>query len=180
MAEVVLFGQEKIKVILSQHFKAYYNYNINSLDDEDEDNIDELRAESATAIDAFQALFADRNEFSDTNAIQKFFSGAFSANEEAVLQKLYLWIGQSISRHGVEDGKIYRSAEMPDELASSIECFVKTCKALRDDEDYLRPSLWPVVEIVKIGLQQSPLLNRGIVLADLPGIITQTLLVGED
>ena len=66
-----------------------------------------------------------------------------------MLEKLFGWVQDSISRCGAEGGIIRRSAYAPEDFASGIEQFVKSCKHLVDENDCYVPPLWPLVQVVK-------------------------------
>ena len=76
-----------------------------------------------------------------------------------------------ISLHGGEKGIIHRSSDIPEGIAGSLEPFVTKNPVLVDEDDEkieAVPSLWPIVKIVRVGLQ-AKILSRGLVIADLPG-----------
>lgn len=191
MAEVTILPTQTIRCILYHHFQAYYIHKIESQNDrEDREKPDELMLEEQegkfkTADDAFKALFANRDEFSNAQATEEFFKDATSAKDATILNKLWQWTAEAILGSGAKDGIIRRTADEPGELMDQIEHCVKTCTTVKDTDDCPTPSLWPIVEIVKykhpdcltfkaanklcrVGLR-SPLLERGLIFADLPG-----------
>lgn len=163
-----MFNHNTIRVILQVHLEKYYKYNFESRDDLDQEALDELNAESTTALETFQALFLNRDQFKNENSANRYIQKASSACDKDILEQLYQWVHESISKSGAQNGIILRSADAPDELANNIARFVKTCPDSVDDEGYSLPSLWPIVEVVRVGLR-SPLLERGLIVADLPG-----------
>ena len=68
---------------------------------------------------------------------------------------------------GDEDGLLCLNGHTGEELGGKIEPFANTCTDV-DDKGRRTPSLWPLVEIVRVGLQ-SRLLKQGLVIADLSG-----------
>ena len=76
-----------------------------------------------------------------------------------------------ISLHGGEKGIIHRSSDIPEGIAGSLEPFVTKIPVLVDEDDEpieAVPSFWPIVKIVRVGLQ-AKILSRGLIIADLPG-----------
>ena len=76
-----------------------------------------------------------------------------------------------ISLHGGEKGIIHRSSDIPEGIAGSLEPFVTKNPVLVDEDDEpieAVPSFWPIVKIVRVGLQ-AKILCRGLIIADLPG-----------
>ena len=149
MVEITLFEPATVQHILKTHLGIYYRHIHESCENMDQEELDELNAHVETAIETFQALFANRDEFSDEGRTKEFLEQAQLASDPKVLQTLYRWIEEYISRCDAEGGIIRRSAYAPEELASEIEPFVKSCKHLRDENDYHVPSLWPLIKQVK-------------------------------
>ena len=168
MAEIKFYGLDKIRTIIRHEFGAYYNYSIADIGNESQETQDELSACQETAVEIFKALFADREEFCNEDAIEDFFSTATSAEDRNVLNTLVKWVERIMIEYGANDGLLRLNAYSVEELAGKVAPFTKTCTSMANDEGRLSPSLWPLVEIVKVGLQ-SRLLKHGLVIADLPG-----------
>ena len=149
MAEIMLFEPFGVQRILEVHLGSYYRYVHRSVEKMDQEAIDELNSHVSTALETFQALFANREEFSDEERTKEFLEQAQSASDLKLLQKLSGWIQESIAESGAVDGIIRRSASAPEELATKIERFVKSCKHLLDDNDCHLPSLWPLIRGVR-------------------------------
>lgn len=130
---------------------------------------DEREAEATTAFDAFKALFADLPGFCDQDAIKESLNKGKSPVDETILRQLCEWTSRSIRHYGEQDSLIEPTADASEELADATAPFIKTCVNLEDDEGRRTPSLWPVVRLVQVGLP-SPTLERGIIIADLPGL----------
>lgn len=138
--------------------------------DVDQEALDDMNDNSTTAFDAFKALFADRAEFKDESSATAFLGTAGSANDVTMLQRLLDWVKELVAEYCGQSGIIRRTGFTPDELAKEIERFVKPSSTLVDDDGRPVPSLWPIVSMVKVGLR-SPLLERGLIIADLPGTL---------
>ena len=149
VAEIVLYEPASVQRTLKSHFGWYYRHLHESLETMDQEAIDDLNAHVETASEIFQALFANREEFSDEERMKDFLEQAQSESDPEMLQTLFEWIQESISYFGAEDRIIRRSAYAPEELARETEPFVKSCKYLRDENDCQIPSFWPLVQRVR-------------------------------
>ena len=167
-AEVTFLGREEVRKMIRDQFKAYYDYQFGDQAAMEPDALDELGAAHETAIETFKALFSNKDDFSDDDTIEDFFSTATSAEDRHILQTLNAWLDATMAEYGADDGLIYFDANTSEELASRVQHFVKTCTDREDFQHRPAPSLWPVVEIIRVGLY-SRLLARGLVIADVPG-----------
>lgn len=168
MAEIKFYGFDKIRNIVQHESRAYYNFTIANIDDEDQETKVELSACQETAVETFKALFANRKEFRDEDTIENFFSTAESVEDRNILNTLIKWVERIMVEYGANDGLLCLNAYSVEELAGKVAPFANTSTHVANDEGRLNPSLWPLVEIVRVGLQ-SRLLNQGLVIADLPG-----------
>ncbi|KAL8651588.1 MAG: hypothetical protein Q9210_003171 [Variospora velana] len=171
VAEVVLFDHGKVKSILEGYLQDYRMASIEEKDDLDVDALEDMRNRSNTAIDVFRALFADRREFQD-EAGMHLYLGRMQHSFDTVLRQMLRWTEDLISKSGTTHRLFYKSAQTASSLRESIELFMKMT------ESHDTPLLWPIVDIVRyfaqkphmaIGLK-TPLLERGLVIADLPGL----------
>ncbi|KAM0805279.1 hypothetical protein BDR22DRAFT_969026 [Usnea florida] len=169
MSEITLERPITVRRILQSHLDRYHSSLCLSNETMDQEAIDELNAHVSTAIEIFQELFADREEFSNEERTREYLERAQSASDTKMLDQLCEWIQESISNYGAEGGILRRSAYAPEELANEIERFVKSCKHVLDEDDCHVPSLWPLVRTVRVFLD-SALLKRGLIIADLPGL----------
>lgn len=149
VAKILLFEPISIEQTLKTHLDSYYRYVHGSVDTMDQEAIDELNANVSTALETLQALFANHEEFSHEDRTKEFLGQAQSTSDPKMLQKLFSWTQDTISRCGAEGGIICRSAYAPEDLASEIESFVKSCKHLLDEDDCRVPSLWPLIRSVR-------------------------------
>lgn len=149
MAEISLFEPSRVQHTLKVHLGSFYRYAHGSIEAMDQEEIDDLHAHVTTALETFQALFADREEFSNEERTKEFLEQAHSESDPKMLQQLYGWIQESISKCGAEGGIIRRTAYAPEELASETERFVTTCKHFFDENDCHVPSLWPLIKAVR-------------------------------
>ena len=152
--------------MIRQHFRDYALHKQSDQDmDSNEFQLSFMR--SQTAVETFQTLFRDRDEFADQTRIHEFLDSATMSSRDARLSKLLDWIEELLSEYDLVDDVLRLSAGTPAELSKVIEPFVKTPASA--SEDSIPPSPWPIVHRVKIGLD-SALLGEGLIIADVPGI----------
>ena len=172
-AEIELFNMEEIRKMMREHLEAYYGYHFNRQDEVSEDELDTAELDAGTALKVFQALFADREEFRGQDRAQNFLRTAKSSSDSAILSELVAWIENLISLIGGEGGIVHRSSDTTEDLALKLETFVGINSILENENGETLealPSLWPIVKIVRVGLQ-SHFLSQGLVIADLPGML---------
>ena len=172
-AEIELFNMEDITKMMTGHLEAYYEYHFNRQDEISEDELETAELDAGTALKIFQALFADREEFRSQERARNFLETAKSSSDSAILSKFEVWIANLISLIGAEGGIVHRSSDTTEDLAIKLEAFVGMNPILEDENGETFeavPSLWPIVKIVRVGLQ-SHFLRQGLVIADLPGML---------
>ncbi|KAL8690304.1 MAG: hypothetical protein Q9218_004224 [Villophora microphyllina] len=165
-AHIDLFDEPQIKTILKGHLRDYWLGNLQPEDDTDLDTLKDMRLQSDTALEVFQALFADRPEFENRVNEGEFLARMQGPDDTDILNTLLEWTIHSISKSRSFDNPVIRCGDSGQSLGKSIESFVKTSMPPGPGAS---PSLWPVVEVVRIGLR-APVLERGLVIADLPGL----------
>ena len=148
-AEIAFFEPSSIQRILVTHLGWYYRYVHRPDEIIDQETMDEIKAHGETAIETFQALFADRDEFSDDERTNDFLEQTKCASDPEMLRIFSGWIQNSMSKCGAAGGIVHRSASATEELASEIEQFVKPCRHVLDENDCHVPSLWPLVKKVR-------------------------------
>ena len=164
---------EEIRKMMRDHLEAYYEYHFNRQDELSEDELETAELDAGTALKVFQALFADREEFQGEDRAQNFLRTAKSSSESGILNDFVVWIEDLISLIGGEGGVLHRSGDTTEDLAFELETFVGINPTLENENGETleaSPSLWPIVKIVRVGLQ-SHFLSQGLVIADLPGML---------
>ncbi|MCJ1294120.1 hypothetical protein MMC34_005677 [Xylographa carneopallida] len=141
-AEIKFFEPAERETILKEYFADFYRFTLEDVDELEEATRRDFELRHDTAIEAFLALYAGIPEFKSEEAAQEFL-GLRPQTMTLVVEK---------------------AADTAEELTGKIERFVKTW-----NREYVLPSPWPLVKLVKIGLH-SAFLSRGVVLADLPGL----------
>ena len=172
-AEIELFNMEEIRKMMRDHLEAYYEYHVNRQDELSEDELKTAELDAGTALKVFQALFADRQEFQGEDRAQNFLRTAKSSSESAILSDFVVWIESLISLIGGEGGILHRSGDTTEDLTFELETFVGINPTIENENGETleaSPSLWPIVKIVRVGLQ-SHFLSQGLIIADLPGML---------
>ena len=147
-AEIELFEPDHIKTILANNFHAYFRHNFEHKKDLDQDALHEIEVHATTALDAFQALFADHQEFQSEDSAHKYLGRAKSISDSSIPHKLYTWVETLKSKYKTKDGIIHLVADSAAELGSKMEPFVKMITSVSDDEEP-SPSPWPIVKLVR-------------------------------
>ena len=164
---------EEIRKMICEHLEAYYEYHFNRQNELSEDELEAAELDAGTALKVFQALFADREEFRGQDRARNFLRTTKSSSDRAILSKFVAWIENLISLIGGEHGVVQRSSDTTEDLAFKLETFVGMNPILENENGETleaSPSLWPIVKIVRVGLQ-SHFLSQGLAIADLPGML---------
>lgn len=149
MAEILLYEVEQIEIIMLQYFKDYYRFMVEPKDNKEQDLLDEEESHSASAADAFVALFANRDEFKDENSTRAFFATAESTEDEAIVEKMMMWIIELTTTFNADSNVVRITADTANELGRKIEPFIKTCSSFQDEDDSFPSSSWPIVKLVR-------------------------------
>ena len=163
---------EEITKMIRGHLEAYYEYHLHR-DELSEDELETAELDAGTALTTFHTLFADKEEFRSQDRAANFLLTAKDSSDCLILGKFEVWIASLMSLIGAEGGIVYRSSDTTEDLAFKLETFVATISTLEDDDGETPealPSLWPIVKIVRVGLQ-SHFLSQGLIIADLPGML---------
>jgi hypothetical protein len=136
--------------------------------DFEQDDANDLKQKHDTAIDFFVTILCNREDFEDAEICIEYFQDKRDEEVDEIVKELLEFVLASPNFETVQDSKQEFSAQNEDELNG---VFQKISPPARLGDDGPRePSLWPL--ICKIVVHQDvDLLNAGIVLADLPGVV---------
>ncbi|KAK6004058.1 hypothetical protein QM012_008908 [Aureobasidium pullulans] len=154
-AEIEYYSEAELEAVITFLFKEAYaslpssETGSEALDDE----FDNRSVSGLTAIKTIQALFCDRPECASEEAITGLLNEASSENDKDVIQKMIIWSRELVRRYAKQD----------DGLVSVVEH--TTTQGLL--QKLLSP--WPLIKKITFGLD-SPMLNDGVILMDLPGV----------
>jgi hypothetical protein len=164
-AEVRYYNVEKCRKLLQGLLEQYNFYTFEKEEDWTTDQRSEYSQQAATALQTFRTLFCGWTEFGSQTVAESQLSYSYSNDRlQALLNKMIVWCKESFASHPQEDG------------AAFTRCTAKTASELRSQTDPLtapfhsldKPSLWPLVEFVHIGVPSSRILKYA-TLVDLPG-----------
>lgn len=168
MATIELFGGAQIKEMLKQDLQAYYQFHHEDTTDLDEIELRERELQAQTALDSFLAMLASRPQFQNEECASEYLSSATCGGDTNILTTFSAWVEESMQEYKPQAGCISLTATTPQDLNYRLEPWVTT-NPLGDDGAYSKtPSWWPIVRVVRVGMH-SVLLERGIIVADLPG-----------
>ncbi|KAI9873628.1 MAG: hypothetical protein M1830_010773 [Pleopsidium flavum] len=166
-ADITFFDEAVRRLILQKHLGNYYRYFLESQEGLDRTTIDDNKTLAMTALETFRALFCDLDEFHNDICAKTFLSALTSEKDEQVLPQLYDWTDLLLSSLHADSGTVFLQASTVEDLADLVEPFTRTPPAL--DEETSPPAPWPLVQIVKLGVQ-SAFAKTGLIVADLPGL----------
>ena len=168
MATIELFGQEQIQEMLKENLEAYIRFHHESIDGMDEEEIQELKCQANTAQESFLAMFAPKSHFQSEESARKYLSSATLTDCSAILESFSLWIQEFMEKYKPRNDLLFLTASTAEQLNSQLEPWVTSNPQSEAYALERLSSWWPIVRIVRVGLH-SLLLERGIVVADLPG-----------
>jgi len=168
LATVELFGRNEIQEMLQEHLQAYYQFHLERQGDLDEEELGERELQARTALDVLVAIFAERETFRNEDCAREFLSNATSKDDQHILQCFSTWIDEFMGKYKPQEGLICLTASTAEELSNRLEPWVTSNSMVEEDGSSQAPSFWPIVRIVRVGMQ-SLLLQRGVILSDLPG-----------
>ena len=169
-ATIEILGPEELESMLAGHLEAYYKYFCVPSEGLEGDALQLAVLEASTARDVLRALFVHRTPFQTKTTAQAFLATASCAKDKNMLKMFMTWMQESIALYNSEDSLITVSGNTCEDIVGQLDVFVTNRSSVDDDEDKEDEeescfSLWPIVKIVKVGLQ-SALLARGLIIVD--------------
>ena len=143
----MFFDGEKRRSVLRCHVDDYFKFHSERREDLDRETLDEYENRYNTALEVFQALFADRKEFTDEHSTARFLDDGRNKGNKHLLDRIITWADALVSTYKMKDGSVRRQAYTVAELADHVEPFTKTVSTL--DGEFPSPSPWPLVEVVR-------------------------------
>ena len=171
MAEVSFFSRQTCVDMVKEGFAMYF-LNCHIADDIDEEELEELRLNSNTALSAFMALFQDRREFRDKTSAEQFLQTASSADDLVVVGRLIGWtedILQELLPDEENGDKTCLYAHTVARIKKMVEPFTRNVEFPSLGGTTIKCSPWPLVKKVRHSFDSRVLLQN-IVLGDCPGI----------
>ncbi|KAG9895901.1 hypothetical protein KCV05_g17394, partial [Aureobasidium melanogenum] len=171
-AEIEYYSEAELEAVITFLFKEAYaslpssRAGSEALDDE----IENRNVSGLTAIKTIQALFCDRPECASEEAITGLLSEASGETDKNVIQKMVLWSRELIRKHAKQDDGLISVIEHTTTQGLLQKLREYTFNGA-DEEEFAEPvvSPWPLIKKITFGLD-SPMLNDGVILMDLPGV----------
>ncbi|KAJ5719982.1 hypothetical protein N7493_006860 [Penicillium malachiteum] len=159
--EIDFMGSEDIKELLEELLRNFRTYNRPSLCDQisSDEECDKAEMAATRAMRTLESLFHDKEELTP-----EFLGDESEDAWERIIKRLETWAGDVLAR---------RPDQIKDRSAVVTTDDLQSCK---DYLDFLMNSshknenlvLWPFINLIRVYLQ-SPVLESGLVVADLPG-----------
>ena len=172
MATLELYERSQIREMLKEHLEAYCRFHQANDEDLDEEERREMECEAQTALESFLAMFASKSQFENEDNAFEYLKKVTLASITTTLDFFSTWIQEFLQLYLPQKNLIFLRAANAEDLSSKLEPFVTTNLLSEDNGCRRISSWWPIVRIVKVSME-SRLLEQGIVVADLPGKLTE-------
>lgn len=135
-----------------------------------DDDFDNRSVSGLTAIKTIQALFCDRPECASEEAITGLLSEASNETDKNVIQKMIIWSKELIRKYAKQDDDLISVVEHTTTQGLLQKLREYTFNGA-DEDEFTEPmvSPWSLIKKITFGLD-SPMLNDGVILMDLPGV----------
>ncbi|KAG9616800.1 hypothetical protein KCV04_g15592, partial [Aureobasidium melanogenum] len=171
-AEIEYYSEAELEAVITFLFKEAYaslpssRAGSEALDDETENRNDS----GLTAIKTTQTLFCDKPECVSEEAITELLSEASSETDQNVIQKMIIWSRELVRKYAKQDDDLISVVEHTTTQGLLQKLREYTFNGA-DEDEFTEPvvSPWPLIKKITFGLD-SPMLNDGVVLMDLPGV----------
>jgi hypothetical protein len=135
-----------------------------------DDDFDNRSVSGLTAVKTIQALFCDRPECASEEAITALLREASSETDKNVIQKMIIWSKELIRKYAKQDDGLVSVVEHTTTQGLLQKLREYTFNGA-DEDEFAEPAVspWPLIKKITFGLD-SPMLNDGVILVDLPGV----------
>lgn len=171
-AEIEYYSEAELEAVITFLFKEAYA----SLPPSDtgsemlDDDFDNRSVSGLTAVKTIQALFCDRPECASEEAITALLREAPSDTDKNVIEKMTIWAKELIRKYAKQDDGLVSVIEHTTTQGLLQKLREYTFNGA-DEDEYAETvvSPWPLIKKITFGLD-SPMLNDGVILVDLPGV----------
>ncbi|KAH0401389.1 hypothetical protein KCU89_g4210, partial [Aureobasidium melanogenum] len=171
-AEIEYYSEAELEAVITFLFKEAYaslpssRAGSEALDDETENR----NVSGLTAIKTIQTLFCDKPECASEEAITGLLSEASSETDQNVIQKMIIWSRELVRKYAKQDDDLISVVEHTTTQGLLQKLREYTFNGA-DEDEFTEPvvSPWPLIKKITFGLD-SPMLNDGVILVDLPGV----------
>jgi hypothetical protein len=135
-----------------------------------DDEFDNRSVSGLTAVKTIQTLFCDRPECASEEAITALLQEATSETDKNVIQKMIIWSKELIRKYAKQDDGLVSVIEHTTTQGLLQKLREYTFNGA-DEDEFAEPTVspWPLIKKITFGLD-SPMLNDGVILVDLPGV----------
>jgi hypothetical protein len=135
-----------------------------------DDEFDNRSVSGLTAVKTIQTLFCDRPECASEEAITVLLQEATSETDKNVIQKMIIWSKELIRKYAKQDDGLVSVIEHTTTQGLLQKLREYTFNGA-DEDEFTEPTVspWPLIKKITFGLD-SPMLNDGVILVDLPGV----------
>ncbi|THW75242.1 hypothetical protein D6D19_04170 [Aureobasidium pullulans] len=166
-AKVEFLSSKDRCLLMKDYLKDYVAYHSEKDEDWTYDEEKEFSAQAKTAEGTFLDLFRGRPNFTSREEMKAYIDTAYEDEDEdatAILAQFEEWCKELASDHAPYTGSELIEADRAFELGRLVGPFLSASASWSD-----KPSLWPIVRKVSIGVRGPRILEHAI-LADLPGV----------
>ncbi|KAL6712302.1 hypothetical protein ACN47E_000179 [Coniothyrium glycines] len=166
VAEVQFFDLAVCHPLVKELFAQWFM--VRSKQRQDPDDVDDRELDQLnTAQDCLQQLFAHRLGH---ESVEHFMGTATSPTDAKVFNQLIKWT-DAIHNTFVEEGQMSISftSNTPEDLIEQYHPFTREVPNATFKNQPLRYSPWPLVKLVRVSFQSSPILQQNVIVADVPG-----------
>lgn len=171
-AEIEYYSEAELEALITFLFKEAYaslpssDAGSEALDDE----FDNRNVSGLTAIKTIQTLFCDKPECASEEAIAGILSEASGETDKTFIQKMIIWSRELIRKYAKQDDGLVSVVEHTTTQGLLQKLREYTFNGA-DEDEFADPvvSPWPLIKKITFGLD-SPMLNDGVILMDLPGV----------
>jgi len=156
---------EKCRKLLEKLLRQYNLYNFEAEADWTSDQKSEYSQQAETAIQTFRTLFCDQDLFASQGDAEGSLADHYkNSNTDELLDLMESWCEDFFADFDIEDdaGYTQHEADTVDELRSYTDPLTSP------NHSFDEPSLWPLVELVRIGVSSSRVLKY-VTIVGLPG-----------
>ncbi|KAH0275519.1 hypothetical protein KCU91_g4501, partial [Aureobasidium melanogenum] len=164
-AKVEFLSSKDRYALMKEHLQEYINYHFEKDDDWTYDEEKEFSAQAKTAEATFLDLFRGKPNFTSREEMKSQIQTVHDLQDaKPILAQFEEWCKELMLEHSSCTELELIEAERAFELARLVSPFLSASASWSD-----RPSLWPIVRQVSIGVRDPRILDYAI-LADLPGV----------
>jgi len=171
-AEIRYYNTEKCRKLLEE---LLAHYNLFTFEDDEEwssGQRSEYSQQADTAMQTFRTLFCEKAGFNCQRSTEEQLARSYQHSDGGeLLDMMALWCEGFFAQHEKKEGAAYTRCEVA--TASELRSCIDPVTAPVYSEYHA--SLWPLVELVEMGVQASRVLHY-VTIVDLPGKLLRRIL----